>query len=880
MADNSKLLPHHQEMLTVASGIDISIIEERGYRSVKTKTELKRLGFSVAQQSVPTLLLPIWSASGGKSSYQHRPDDPRLKDSKKIKYETMARMMMTIDVHPRIQQKIGDVNIPLLITEGIKKGDAAISHGLCAIALLGVWNFRGTNEYGGKTALADWEYIALKERRVYICYDSDVMEKKEVSSALDRLKTFLESRGADVRIIYLPHGENGRKMGLDDFLASGKTSEDLLCLATSELRQPAHLAEEESSPYQLTPRGIVQIKKGRDGNFTTPLTNFNALIIAEVEEDDGAEKKRVFQMEAELNGKKCNFTVSMENFFSVKNWALRHIGARAIVCPSQNSEANAATAIQSLSSDVQSVTVFKQTGWCEVEPGRYFYLNAGHIIGDSQTSVVNVQLASPMDRFSLPEVPSGTALIEAVRASLRLLDIGPDYVTVPLFASIWRAAAGSADFAMFLTGQSGVFKSEVAALVQQHFGASMNSRNLPASWESTENFLEGLAFLAKDVVLVIDDYAPRGGQQEQAKLAAKADRVLRAQGNHSARGRLNADLTTRPPRPPRGLIMSTGEDIPPGHSLRARNLILEVSKGDIDTEKLSVCQQDAEEGLYASAMSGYLSWLAPRYELLQTERNARVKQLRDTTLQVRSTHARTPEIIANLGVGLGLFLDFVASIDAITIQEKDALWTRCWTALTAVAVQQREHLADSEPVERFLELLRSALASGAAHIAGDDGNAPINAETLGWRNQTFGQGGDSREEWRPQGDRIGWIDSDGLYLEPGAAYQVAKRRGEMSGDGIVIGQKTLNRLMKERKLLLSHEEKRGTLARRQLQGVRHSVLHLAAETLIGPIVDRTAATAALQPKAPNGQFGQFSDRSQGVSDGPDWNNDPREEYTA
>ena len=878
MTDSDNLLPHHREMLTVASRIDDGVIKEREYRSVETKTELKRLGFSIAQQCVPTLLIPIWSVSGGDCLYQHRPDSPRIRDGKKIKYEMMVDKKMTIDVHPMVRKKMGDVSIPLLITEGIKKGDAAISHGLCAIALLGVWNFRGTNEYGGKTVLADWEHIALNERRVYVCYDSDVMEKKEVFSALVRFKAFLESRGADVRIIYLPHGEDGRKMGLDDFLALGKTSDDLLRLATSDLRQPVHSAEEETSPYRLTPKGLIQTKEGRDGSYAIDLTNFNAVITAEVEEDDGAEKKRVFQIEADLNGKNYNFSVPMEKFFSVRYWALQHMGAKAIVYPSQNCEANSATAIQSLSKDVRATTVFKHTGWREVEPGHHSYLNAGTVIGEAKTSVASVQLASPADRFRLPEAPSGPALIQAIKASCRLLDLGPDYITVPLFASIWRAAISSADFALFLTGQSGVFKSEVAALAQQHFGAEMNSRHLPASWEATENYLEGIAFVAKDSILVIDDYAPRGGQQEQAKLAAKADRVLRAQGNHSARGRLNADLTTRSPRPPRGLIVSTGEDIPPGHSLRARNLIVEVGKGDINIEKLSSCQQDAEEGIYATAMSGYVFWVAPQYKALQDKWKLRVKQLRGTAWQVRSTHARTPEIIASLRVGLELFLDFAVSAGAITSQEQDALLQRCWTALIAVAVQQEEHLVNSEPVDRYLELLRSALVSGSAHIAGEDGKEPAQAETMGWRSQMIGSGDNIRAEWRPQGERIGWIVGRDVYLDPGASYSVAKCRSVSSGEGIMIGQKTLNRLLKERKLLLSYEGKRGTLARQTLQGARRDVLHLDAETFIVPVTDRTTATVMPLPKSQEGQFGQFSDRSKEISDGPDWNKVPREEY--
>jgi Domain of unknown function (DUF3854) len=169
------------------------------------------------------------------------------------KYETRSGSKMLLDVHRRLslpQGKgkvalIADPAIPLFITEGIPKADAAVSIGLCCIALLGVWNFRGSNAAGGKTALADWESVAGNGRAAYIAYDSDVMEKRDVHSALARIKGLLESRNAVVKLIYLPAGEHGEKVGLDDYIAHAKAAgrgdaeirDALLALATPELRK-------------------------------------------------------------------------------------------------------------------------------------------------------------------------------------------------------------------------------------------------------------------------------------------------------------------------------------------------------------------------------------------------------------------------------------------------------------------------------------------------------------------------------------------------------------------------------------------------------------------------------------------------------------------
>src|SRR5204863_5893664 len=110
------------------------------------------------------------------------------------------------------------------------KGDALVSRGECAVALLGVWNWRGTNSEGGKTALADFESVALNGREVYLAFDSDVSVKQEVHKALERLKALLEQRDARVRVVYLDDID-GEKVGIDDYLAAGGDLDELRAVA-------------------------------------------------------------------------------------------------------------------------------------------------------------------------------------------------------------------------------------------------------------------------------------------------------------------------------------------------------------------------------------------------------------------------------------------------------------------------------------------------------------------------------------------------------------------------------------------------------------------------------------------------------------------------
>lgn len=265
------LLPRHAELLA-ASRISLEVAKARGYRSVKKKVELRALGFSDSQCRVPALLVPIWGVTGEIATYQIRPDEPRLdRKGRPLKYETPKGMRMVLDVPPAARANLGNPDVRLFITEGARKGDAAVSQNLCCIALLGVWSFRGTNETGGKVALADWESIALNGRQVYIVFDSDVMLKPEVHAALGRLKGLLEHRGARVAVIYLRPGPGGAKMGLDDLFASGRTVDHLLAVASPELR--AGTAGDEPADtqrFRIEEGRICRRKHSLDGPVWEP----------------------------------------------------------------------------------------------------------------------------------------------------------------------------------------------------------------------------------------------------------------------------------------------------------------------------------------------------------------------------------------------------------------------------------------------------------------------------------------------------------------------------------------------------------------------------------------------------------------------------------
>jgi len=83
------LLQHHLGHLR-GSGISDEVIRERGYESVLGKKRLADLGCSSAQQRTPGIIIPLYAPDSSPAGYQYRPDNPRIRDGKIIKYDRIA----------------------------------------------------------------------------------------------------------------------------------------------------------------------------------------------------------------------------------------------------------------------------------------------------------------------------------------------------------------------------------------------------------------------------------------------------------------------------------------------------------------------------------------------------------------------------------------------------------------------------------------------------------------------------------------------------------------------------------------------------------------------------------------------------------------------
>ena len=231
---------------------------ERGYYTARTSAEVPAC--FAGYQRKPGLVIPMFSPDGETTGYQLRPDRPRKKkNGEPLKYETPEGVPPVVDVHPRILEEARRGDGPLVITEGAKTGDAPTSRGVCTAVLAGVWMWcvPKVKPYKLKPC---FDHIRLEGRDVLVAFDSDCMSKAEVQDALEAFVRALEARGALVRVVYLPNAPDGRKQGLDDFLAAGGTVREVFALARRF--DPADLASVRLSRDEKLRAAVADLWRG------------------------------------------------------------------------------------------------------------------------------------------------------------------------------------------------------------------------------------------------------------------------------------------------------------------------------------------------------------------------------------------------------------------------------------------------------------------------------------------------------------------------------------------------------------------------------------------------------------------------------------------
>ena len=499
--------------------------------------------------------------------------------------------------------------------------------------------------------------------------------------------------------------------------------------------------------------------------------------------------------------------------FESMNWITKKWGLSATVeVPRSNNTAHILRVAQELGRNYATeIVVYTHMGWQRIGDS-WCYLHSGGVIGDVDAQV---ELEREIAVYALPNHVENQQ--EAVKASLRLKDVAPLEISVPLLALVYlsplneflRQAGCEPAFVTMLTGPTGTMKSTLAALALCHFG-QFTAKSLPGDFNASRGALEVRGFALKDTLMVVDDFYPSAYKSEYAKMASTLQGLLRSYGDRSGRARLTSDIKLREVYVPRGNLLVTSEDVPKlEQSGLARQLMLEINPGDVDKEKLSDLQKDS--ALLGQAMRGYIEWLIPQADTLKDVLLTKFTAYRQ---QAQGGHPRLAEVVAWLKIGYEMFFDYAISCDAAPSDSKQIMLEEADGIFMELASRQTAEMKNDTPVSQFLSALNEMLASDQCHCIKLDDEGSVCG---GLKGRGF----------------IGYVDSTYYYLHPDTVMTTVidfyKRRGAHFS---ITKTMLLKQLSKADAIVeMANQERVNRTPVKRIGGKNQRFIHLKRETL-------------------------------------------------
>ncbi len=438
--------------------------------------------------------------------------------------------------------------------------------------------------------------------------------------------------------------------------------------AVTDAPHSDHQEKGSRAPFEVRGNCLYVTTASKRGSSTAKVCNFVPRIVSEKTVDDGAVTEKTLVLSGihadgstlppvEVNG------ADLSSF----NWLLDKWGAKCIIEVGPRCREYLRYYIQTTADSADRLTEYHVTGWKKID-GEWHYL----LPGDDS---LNVTLKGKLQHYCGEQGFTPEDLIDAY--DLFEKPPAPSRVIQPLVAftfltplnEFMRQAGCMPKFALFLTGRTGTRKSTIAALILSFFGR-FTSTDLPMSFRDTANSIIANSFSLKDVLTCIDDFYP-SDNAEMKKLNATAQTVMRAYGDRTGRARLRSDSTLMESRPPQGNAIITGELSPDiGESGTARYFALELKEGDVDLSRLTLCQNDAENGAYRRTMTAYTQWLKQSFlsdgdctsEFVAVLSKLYREYRTDYIHHNLTCHGRLPETVASLMVGMRFFLQFLKEI--------------------------------------------------------------------------------------------------------------------------------------------------------------------------------------------------------------------------
>jgi hypothetical protein len=562
--------------------------------------------------------------------------------------------------------------------------------------------------------------------------------------------------------------------------------------------------------YYVKAGATWMIKEPEAGPMHVKLCNFTAHIVTDCSSDDGIEHARMFEIRGRVeDGGEFAGSILASDFASpTKAWArLSSIaGSSARIYPKQHD--HVFDAVRALS-DARRETLHSALGWIDIDGKKVFRTPTVAIGSEGTVPGIRVELGDleTLKHYGLPE-DDAADVVGVVRDSLKLLGLGCPSIMYPLTSATLGAPVSSLlpPSPIHMVGGTGAYKTTTCEVMSSWFGVFKRKEDL-VSWVSTAGAIAKAGYVAKDHLLVIDDFKnPRKEVWEQ---------IFQNLGDRTGRARLRSDLSLRKTHVVRAAVISNGENLPSGEqSVLARLLIVRMTAGWITPQQLSEMQRLSIQLPYATR--AYIKWLAANWGALERDLPTMCAPLRDAfALRLRDAHARIADNMAAVACGLVLYLGFAQEIGAVTPAETRAHHERLVDGLLAAGGETSAASRAERVSTTFLQAVDGMLLAGTIRL--DDRRTPVSSPLA------------------KVVPCVGWHDQAGIYLQPESSYTHVCENLRRAGVPLDVSKRAVHAQLFEDGYLARRDADGYTVPVR-IGGQLMRVLHLRPGVLTGAAV--------------------------------------------
>lgn len=356
---------------------------------------------------------------------------------------------------------------------------------------------------------------------------------------------------------------------------------------------------------------------------------------------------------------------------------------------------------------------YAATGWL---PDRDAFLIPGMVGAVTADGVDPTVTFEPTDR--LPGAMALTRIVQQdadLQETARLLFTSvPARILMPILSQILAAPLCSVGFdnrsLVHVYGPSNTYKTALTTSLMSIYGfASPASLGVDSWATSTEKALLSKLYAYRDLPVLIDDFKAGTISEERV--------IAMVQGYGDARGRatLTRDRRFQEANPPRGLMISTGEDVWQNQrSALSRTVIVHIEQGAITLASMQTLAEAAKTGKLGALGLSWIRWLtaqgrAKLARYLEEETEARRPKIQELVGE------STPRVVSNitgLFVVSRLFSEFVREVIPEFAEELRKIMAEGWSWQFSASRQQINSADAIAPLQQVINALSESLSAG------------------------------------------------------------------------------------------------------------------------------------------------------------------------